>query len=231
MFITFKLKRAVAVAVSIAAMFVLTFSFVSCERYEDIHTRIERKYSDIQSFTATIEVIVNSRAGSNAYSSRQYFKMDESGGMFREDVLAPEELAGMTYIFAGGTMLIIPPDENESILFEDIPDNRNYTLLTEFFTRYFAQQTTEPIDESVGDASNSVPQDAESAENPTETALEVTLDGENSYRASQKLWICNDSLAPIRLETFNADGDTLVTVTFTEFELNARIDEEIFSDL
>jgi len=143
--------------------------------------------------------------------------------MFREDVLAPENLAGMTYIFTGGTMLIIPPNEGESIQFENIPENRSYTFLPEFFRRYFDSKvttvavTTETTDETPA--------------NETETILEVTLDGGNAYRAAQKLWIDNETLQPLRLETHDANGTPLVTVIFTEFNLNERVDDEIFSEL
>jgi len=151
---------------------------------------------------------------------RQYYRAPD---MFREDVLAPENLAGMTYVFTGGTMLIIPPNEGESIQFENIPENRSYTFLPEFFRRYFDSQvttvavTTEAIDETSVD--------------DTETVLEVTLDGGNTYRAAQKLWIDNETLQPLRLETHDASGTPLVTVVFTEFNLNERVDDEIFDAL
>jgi len=210
------LKRGVAIAIAVA----LVLTLVSCTmfRSRDLHTRLSREFSNIESFTAIVEVAVNSQSGENTYRSRQQYLVNESGAMLREDVLAPENLAGMTYVFAGGTMLIIPPNSvnGDSVTFEDIPETRSYTFLPEFFERYFATDvvaTAEMPDAATADAV---------------VVLELSLDGGNTYRAAQKLWLDHRTLTPLRLETFDASGDSLVTVTFVEFELNARIDEEIF---
>jgi len=219
MFITFKLKRYIAIAAAVAVSATLMITLISCGRNEDIHTRIYRKYSNIDSFSAVVEVTVNTDRTENVYQMRQYYIAPD---MFREDVLSPENLEGMTYIFSGGTMLIIPPNDGESVLFEDIPKNRSYTFLPDFFGRYF-EIGTEAVPVSAEPTGETAQVDE------TVTVLEVQLDGDNIYRATQKLWIDNKTLMPIRLETYDADGDPLVVVLFTEFNLNDNIDDEIFN--
>ena len=218
MFLTLNLRRCIAVVSAVALAVILTITTISCslQRDVDIHTRIYRKYSNVRSFSAEIEVTVTVERTTNTYQMRQYYKSD----MFREDILSPENLAGTTYIFAGGTMLVIPPDNNDDIQFKDIPETRNYTFLPEFFSRYFnAEAEVSSINTELTDI----------AEDDNVTVLEIQLDGNNIYRASQKLWIDNQTLKPIRLETFDVNGTSLITVTFTEFNLNTNISDEIFN--
>jgi len=210
------LKRGIAIALAAALAVIL----VSCTMFRsgDLHTRISREFSEIESFSAVIEVAVSSEAGENIYRSRQQYLTTEAGAMLREDVLAPENLAGMTYIFAGGTMLIIPPNDvnGDGVTFEDIPEARSYTFLPEFFRRYFASEVVATAEMPDAAAEDAV------------VVLEISLDGGNAYRTAQKLWLDHRTLAPLRLETFDETGAALVTVTFVEFEMNADIDNEIF---
>jgi len=215
-FLTIKRYTAIAAGAAIITSIVLLFSFVSligCGEPEDIHTRIHRKYSQIESFSAVLEVTATSENTVNIYVVRQHFIAPNK---FHEEVLAPENLVGMTYVFANGVVSIFPPVNCDGISLEIAPNNRNYTLLPEFFERYFNSDYA-VIAVSV-DTSN----------DDSATILEVQLEGENIYRANQKLWLDNETLQPIKLETYNADGDVLISAVFTEFNFNAKIDESIF---
>jgi len=215
-FLTVKRYTAIMASIATISVIVLLIGLIplaGCGEPEDIHTRIYRKYSQIESFSAVLEVTVTSENTINTYTVRQYFVLPDN---FREEVLAPENLAGMTYVFANGAVTLSPPVDSNEISLNVPPNNRNYTFLPEFFERYFNSDNAivaVSVDESNADIA---------------TILEVLLDGDSIYRASQKLWICNETLQPLKLETYNANGDVLISAVFTEFELNAKIDTATF---
>jgi len=215
-FLTVKRYTAIFVSVATISAIVFVFSLVSCifGGNQDIHTRIERKYSDIHSFSAVLEVTVTTEKTENVYTVKQYYVSPDK---FREDIISPETLAGMTYIFVNGMVTIFPPINCDGISMEIDPDNRNYTFLPEFFDRYFNSDYA-IIAVSVDNTSDDIT-----------TILEIMLDDDNIYRSSQKLWICNQTAQPLKLETFNASGDVLISAIFTEFNLNVRIDETLFT--
>jgi outer membrane lipoprotein-sorting protein len=221
-FLTVKRYTAIAAVATMLAAIMLMISLASCafRGSEDIHTKIYRKYSDIQSFSAEVEVVVTSEKTTNTYQMRQYYQAPDN---YREEVLSPANLAGLTYVFSGGSVSVFPPNDGESIRLEDVAENRNYMFLPDFFDKYFNS------DNAIVAVSTEIAPDDAAATDDTATILEVLLDGNNIYRASQKLWIDNKTAMPIKLETYNIDGTVLVSVTFTEFNLNDKIDSEIFN--
>ena len=214
-FLTVKRYTAIFAGVVTISAIVFTISLAACSfgGNEDIHARIYRKYSEIQSFSAVLEVTVTTEKTENTYTVKQYYAAPDK---FREDILSPETIAGMTYIFANGTISIFPPVDCDGISMEIDQTNRNYTFIPEFFERYFNSDYA-IIAVSVDDSTDDIT-----------TVLEVILDGNNFYRASQKLWICNQTAQPLKLKTFNSNGDVLISAIFIEFNLNDRIDGDLF---
>ncbi len=61
------------------------------------------------------------------------------------------------------------------------------------------------------------------------TVLEATIPGNNHYFATEKLFVDNKELLPVKLVIYDEDGLERVIVNYSQFIENPTLDEEIFS--
>lgn len=199
----------------IAALAVITFAIIlaACSRLggHDAYGEIYKRYNSLKSFRAAAEITVRNDRTENVYSVRQVYAAPDR---FAMTVEKPSEIAGCGYVFRGGEVLL-KSGLGESERFPDVfSDERSAVLLTDFFEEYYKSEDSyvETLAEK----------------NPAETVMSCFLSEKNKNRFSQTLWIDNRTFLPIRLETYDSDGNMTVRVEYREFERNCDTKESDF---
>ena len=58
--------------------------------------------------------------------------------------------------------------------------------------------------------------------------LEAVIPGNNKYTSTEKLWIDNDTLDPVRLTIYDTEGKERYIIDYDKFEYNCDIEEGTF---
>lgn len=197
----------------IFAIIILMTIFCGCttdKLNHDIYSKIYERYSDIKSYTAVIDVTVYSNVKEGKYTFRQYYRAPDN---YRLDVLKPENIAGSGCLFYEDGLYMYSNGIGEK--FDGyIPSDKNYMFLTDFFENYYkGEETAAAVAKNLSGE---------------QTVLTSAAVSDNEYRFCQKLWIDNKTCLPSRLDTFDINNKPVITVTFTEFELNPKISDDVF---
>ena len=60
------------------------------------------------------------------------------------------------------------------------------------------------------------------------TVLEAIIPGGNKYISTEKVWIDNDTLKPLKFIIYDQDGNERYIIIYNEFEYNPEIDNSVF---
>ena len=146
------------------------------------------------------------------YEIQQDYKIS---GEYKLTLISPERLKGNYTLFDGEKIYQYNPKISPSVV-TDIPESshRNELFLGNFIKNYFKSEETAIASASLDDASC--------------TILEAVIPGENPALATEKLWINNESLEPLRLVIYNNEGKEQFDLTYTEFEYNTQFEDGFF---
>jgi outer membrane lipoprotein-sorting protein len=61
------------------------------------------------------------------------------------------------------------------------------------------------------------------------TVLEAVIPGEHPYLATQKLWLNNETMLPVKMVIYDPGGSERVIITFNKFEYNVALDDSLFA--
>lgn len=191
---------------AIFAAILMIISLCSCntEKTEhSVYTEIFKTYNSLESYTAEGVLTVASNLTRNSYSFKQYYAVPNK---YRID------LENMSYIYSDGEVYIMSGD-NSQTLQNYVAADKNYIFVTDFFNEYFKNQNAS-ITVSGG----------------TENGFTVlnAPSGTRMYRAEQSMWVDNKTCLPSKLETCDTDKNPVLTVEFSDFKLNEKIDDSVF---
>ena len=178
----------------------------------DIYEQIQRRLLSLETFSAEATVTYISNQNTHVYETRQFAR---STGAYRIEVTGPERVAGNITIFDGRQIAQINEAANAKVILgtQDSPE-RYEILLTSFIRNYVRSRdvsvTVAAIDEQQF------------------TVLEANLPGSHPYLATEKLWVCNDTLLPFKLVIFDTAGEERIIVEYKTFEFNPRLEDSLF---
>lgn len=179
----------------------------------NVYAKIQKALTEMQSYqsSATVEYISNK--GSNVYDVLQSCR---ATGEYRVEVVGPENVAGNVTISDGVTIyqfnhriagkVSVGVKENQE---------RSEIFVTSFIRNYLGSQE---VSVSVGNFGEGKC-----------TVLEAIVPGEHPYLATQKLWVDNETLKPVKLCIYDPGGSERIIVTFKTFDYNVELDDELFS--
>ena len=58
--------------------------------------------------------------------------------------------------------------------------------------------------------------------------LEAVVPGGNKYIATEKLWVDNETLMPLKFVIYDEQGNERYVITYNEFEYNPKIEDSVF---
>ncbi|MCL2373226.1 MAG: hypothetical protein FWC78_07465 [Defluviitaleaceae bacterium] len=175
--------------------------------------QIQLKLMEMQNFRAIATVEYRSNKGSNTYEITQHAR---ASGEYRVEVTGPDHVAGSVTAFDG--QQIIQFNSRVSgrvhVMTQEAPE-RSEIFLTSFVHNYL--QSSE-VSVTVSDMDEGV-----------RTVLEAVVPGNHPYLATQRLWVDNETLLPVKLVILDPDGAERVIVTYHVFEYNVDIEDEMFT--
>jgi len=175
--------------------------------------RIQRMLFELQSYRAVATVEYRSNRGVNVYETLQHARIT---GEYRIEVTAPTEVAGSVTASDGKQILQFNSRVNGrvSLAVQETPE-RSEIFLTSFILNY---KQCEDVSVSVADMDEGV-----------RTVLEAQVPGNHPYLALARLWVDTETMVPVKLIIFDADGAERIVVTYHSFEYNIELEDGLFT--
>ena len=183
-------------------------------REQNACERIQTTLINLKSYRCFATVEYKANKGSNVYETMQHSRIT---GEYRVEVTGPDHVSGnvtcsdgrLIYQYstkADGRVSLLPKETQE----------RSEIFLTTFIKNYLTSQ-----DVSI---------DVAKMDGDLYTVLEAIVPGGHPYLASEKLWMDNETLMPVKLVIYDPDGAERIIVTYSgHFEYNVELDDSLFT--
>ncbi len=199
--------------VAVVTAVVLMINLAGCGKksQHDVYKEIYKRYNEMQSFYAEVNITVQNEKMSSEYIARQFY---ESPDRFSVVVDSPEEVAGSGYTAKDGKYTLKSGFGDEKVLDIVFPNEKNTIFVCDFFEEYYKNEET--FLETSGGITGKT------------TTLGTYLGGGNPKRFMQSLEIDNKTYLPLTLTTYDIDKNPVVVVKFCNFIRNAKPDQSLF---
>ena len=209
-----KLKRLTAILT--AALFVMA----GCQgggpskaEQQNAYQKIQSVLTNVRSYMCEATVEYKSNKGSNVYDTIQKCKIT---GQYRVEVIGPDNVSGNVSVSDGKTIYQYNKRVSGKIaVATKESQERSEIFFTSFLKNYMKSNETSVSAAKVQD-------------DPC-TVLEALIPGSHPYLASEKLWIDNKTLKPVKLVVYDPQGSERIIVTYKTFEYNVVLDDSEFS--
>ncbi|MDR2649279.1 MAG: hypothetical protein LBB94_06120 [Clostridiales bacterium] len=179
---------------------------------QNAYEKIQTILVNIQSYMCEATVEYKSNKGSNVYNTIQKCKIT---GEYRVEVTGPEKVAGNVTLSDGKTIYQFNKKLSSKIaVATKESQERSEIFFTSFIKNYLKSNET-----SVSAA--------KMADDPC-TALEAQIPGSHPYLASEKIWIDNTTLKPVKLIIYDPQGSERIIVTYKSFDYNVALEDSEF---
>lgn len=174
--------------------------------------KIQNQLKNMESYQCTGTLTRISNKSENVYEIKQYYK---STGEYKLEMLAPEDVAGNYTVYNGESVFQYNPRIQGKVI-QGVPKSqmRNELFLGCFIKNYFQSEDV-TVETGNMDIQKS-------------TVLEAVIPGENKYTSTEKLWIDEETLKPLKLVIYDTEGKERYIIEYKDFEYNIDIDENIF---
>ncbi len=177
------------------------------------YEKVQEKLVNLESFKSEATVEYKSNKGSNVYDTIQQCKMD---GKYRIEVTGPENVSG-NITLSNGEVICQFNSKVSGKISVGVKENleRSEIFLTSFVKNYL---TSQEVSISVG-----------SFGSENYTVLEAIIPGNHPYLSTEKLWVDNKTLNPVKLILFDQDGSERIVVNYKTFEYNVTLEDTLFT--
>ena len=204
------MKRVVCAAAALCFCAALT----SCGKNEmTAMEKVQKQLADMDSYKCAATLTRISNKGETTYETVQYNK---TSGEYRMEITAPESMAGNFTVYDGSTVAQHNAKTNETVTLEVKNGQNGDELFFCSFVRNYLQSEDVAVDTAV------------SLDESQCTVLEAVIPGGNKYIATEKVWIDNDTLMPLKFVIYDQDGNERYIIIYNEFEYNPEIDDSVF---
>lgn len=188
--------------------------FCGCQKQEPQTpmAQIQKILTEMNGYTCIATITRTSNKGENIYETKQDFK---STGEYRLELLAPENVKGNYTVYDGKTVCQYNPRLQDKVV-KDVPlsQQRNELFLGQFLKNYMQSEgvsvETAALDENRC------------------TVLEAVIPGNDATMATEKLWVDNETLTPVRFVIYNAENKPTWQLDYTTFSFNPHFDDTLF---
>ncbi len=200
----------------IKILFIAFFTIIltACgKNTKDEYKTIQEKLMAMESYYAKATITYISNKSESTYTIEQKVLKD---GRYLIKVLEPEEVLGSIILFDGNIVWSYNPnlDSKISVIEKDSLERTEISLFS-FLEHYVKSQDT-AVETSKMD-------------NNIYTILDAEIPGQNDFFSTEKLWINNETKEPEKLVIYDNDEKERIILTITDFEYNAKLDEDLFN--
>lgn len=180
------------------------------DRDADIYTQLHKKFSLMESYSATVKLTVKSNKTENTYTMTQKVKSPDKAVVTLKE---PASLADVTTVFSGdfvsvsakgGDSLKIPAGETVNDL-----------LLNDFFTTYYKSEDTAVSVSSAQESQSTI-------------LLETVAIPDTSKQYKMSLLCDVKKLEPKTLTVYDVGGNVRMIAEFSDFSYNLPLDDSLF---
>ena len=181
------------------------------DRNMDVYEKIHRYYNEMESYSSDLTITAYSNKTKNTYHAEQKALGNDK---FYMKIAADQGDLSITTVENGGKVTTTTDGSEFSVT---VPTHEGTGLLfvNRFFAKYYASEDT--VLSVNGGRNGSV------------TVLETALSESNPRFAKAKLTVDSKTLAPLRIELADRNGDAILKGEFSHFIYNDSVDERIFS--
>ncbi len=175
--------------------------------------KIQKELLEMKSYSCNADVEQISNKGSNKYETNQFYK---TTGQYRIEMLGPESVKGIVTVFDGNTVTQFNP-RTEGKISLNVPETKDRV---ELFLGSFVKNYLHSEDVTV---------ETSKMENSNCTVLEAKIEGNHPYMATEKLWIDNETIKPLKLVIYDPDGVERIIVTYKKIDYNVQLEDSAFT--
>jgi len=169
---------------------------------------IEEYILNMNSYSTKAEITINTNKNTNKYLVTEQFNKQDN--VYRKEVLEPENISGMVFIYDGSTLSIKNTNLNLSSIYENYQELSNNNLSLKSFIEDYVKDNESKIYEE----NNMIILEAKT---------------ENLYNAYKKLYINKDNGKPIKIEIEDISHKPLIYILYNEIEINNIKKEDILA--
>jgi outer membrane lipoprotein-sorting protein len=179
---------------------------------QSAYENIQKSLIEMESYVSKASVEYISNKNTNTYETIQHAK---TNGKYRIEILSPSTVAGNITMSDGTNIYQYNPNISGKISTTTKENQeRSEIFITNFLKNYL---TSQEVSVSVGNFGEGQC-----------TILEAILPGNHAYLAKQKLWVDNKTYKPVKLVIYDQDDSERIVVTYTDFEYNVKLDDNLF---
>jgi outer membrane lipoprotein-sorting protein len=194
----------------ILLIFIFLLILSSCKKNDDIYN-VNKKISNMLSYTANAEIFIKSNKGISEYKVKQYYNEPNK---LRIETIEPGFLKGKIMVFDGAKWRIYHPLINNTFQIEKLKDDDELIYLGVIQKNMIAWEDVEY---------------KYTSKNGIEyVAIKCNIPGGNEYRRSAVLYMSRKEYYPEFMEILDDKEDIKITVKFYDFEFNSELEEDLF---
>ena len=196
----------------VVTVIVCLFLTACATKEESLMEKIQERLTSMESYRCTADLIRITNKGENTYGIAQFYK---SSGEYKLMITSPDNLKGNYTVYNGEKICQFSASAGGKVI-ADAPESqaRNELFLGSFVKNYMQSEEVS-VDVAVMDESRC-------------TVLEAVIPGNNRYTATEKLWIDNETLDPVRLAIYDTEGKERYIIDYKDFEFNCTFAEGTF---
>lgn len=155
----------------------------------------------INSYEATFKVEINSNKNNNSYVIKEQYVKET--GIYKQEVLEPENIKGLKTIYDGSSLKIENSNINLSKIYENYQCIGDNLLSLSCF-----------IDDFLDSGENNI------SENENEIILEASAKNGNKYINYKKLYIDKKTSNPTKMEIQDVTQKNIIYILYNEIKIN-----------
>lgn len=201
-------------AVRILLIFLIVSVFLSgcADRTAKNTEDVQKLLMKLKTYKCDVVFAVTNNKSTNVYKAKHMYKFPDK---YRIEIVEPSELNGQTTIYNGGKAYIFHPKLNTYLITENFNNSLEFSSFIGAFIESFKNN---------GGARFKL----ERFQDRQCYVLEMPLEGENPYRALEKIWIDVENVIPLKAEILDKDNKVSAQVLYENFEENPKLEDSIF---
>lgn len=213
-----KTKRNLIIVFIVLSVICLIFIILSKNYYKVIKignntsiktlNDVEGYILNISSYSAEIEVTVNSNKNSNKYLIKQQYSAPNS---LKQEVHEPSSIKGLTTTYDGTNLEI----KNTRINLNTLYENYEYVADNVIWLNTFIEDYKQTQNKSIKEENN-------------EYVVEVKVD-KNKYITYKLLYINKDTSKPTKLLVLDENRRSTISILYNEIKINETTKEEVLA--
>lgn len=177
------------------------------------YKNVQDKLMAMESYISDVDITYVNNKGQDKCKTTQYAIND---GKYRIEIAEPIEQKGNVILFDGKMVWSYNPSVEQKVQVNAPDKPERYELILFSFIENYVKSQNVTVESANFDESLC-------------TVLEAEIPDDNKFLATEKLWIDNESMMPVRLVIYDDEGKERIIAQFSNFQYNCQIEQSKFT--